>query len=65
MGGPSSLEERYSRAKRLKEGTQLEVLQLPLDDDQRPAGQRTGSQGRLLAWTRSFWIPRLSPMGHR
>jgi outer membrane lipoprotein len=37
------------RARRLKEGTQLEVLQLPLDSDQRPALQRIESKGRLLA----------------
>jgi outer membrane lipoprotein len=37
------------RARRLKDGTQLEVLQLPLDSEQRPVGQRTESQGRLLA----------------
>ncbi|HEX2056722.1 MAG TPA: Slp family lipoprotein [Nitrospiraceae bacterium] len=36
-------------AKRLKDGTQLEVLQLPLDGDQRPVSQRSESQGRLLA----------------
>ena len=37
------------KAKRLKEGTQIEVLQLPLDRDQRPVTQRSESQGRLLA----------------
>ena len=37
------------KARRLKEGTQIEVLQLPLDGDQRPVSQRAESQGRLLA----------------
>ena len=37
------------KAKRLKDGTQIEVLQLPLDGDQRPVSQRSESQGRLLA----------------
>ena len=37
------------KAKRLKDGTQIEVLQLPLDSDQRPVSQRSESQGRLLA----------------
>ncbi len=37
------------KARRLKEGTQIEVLQLPLDRDQRPVNQRSESQGRLLA----------------
>lgn len=37
------------KAKRLAEGTQLEVLQLPLDDDQQPVPRRSESQGRFLA----------------
>lgn len=37
------------KARRVQDGTQLEVLQLPLDDSHRPALQRTGSQGRFLA----------------
>jgi outer membrane lipoprotein len=37
------------KARRLKDGTQIEVLQLPLDGDQRPVSQRSESQGRLLA----------------
>jgi outer membrane lipoprotein len=36
-------------ARRQKDGTQLEILQLPLDSDYRPVGQRTQSKGRLLA----------------
>lgn len=36
-------------ARRLHDGTQLEVLQLPLDDSHRPTTQRTASQGRFLA----------------
>ncbi len=51
------------KAKRLKEGTQLEVLQLPLDDDQRPVGQRTGSRGRLLADQLEFLDPATFPDG--
>ena len=51
------------KAKRLKEGTQLEVLQLPLDDDQRPVGQRTGSRGRLLALDPQFMDPATLPDG--
>ena len=37
------------KARRLKDGTQIEVLQLPLDGDQRPVSQRSESQARLLA----------------
>lgn len=43
-------------AKRLKEGTQLEILQLPLDDNQ-PVFERDGSQGRFLALQREFLDP--------
>ena len=51
------------KAKRLKEGTQIEVLQLPLDDDQRPVSQRTESQGRLLAMDSQFTDPATLPDG--
>ena len=44
-------------AKRLKEGTQLEVLQLPLDRAQRPDHERTASQGRFLAVEPNFLDP--------
>lgn len=44
-------------ARGLKEGTQLEVLQLPLGDRQRPAAQRTESQGRFLALSRDSVDP--------
>jgi len=36
------------KAKRLKKGTQIELLQLPLTTDQTPTLDRTQSQGRLL-----------------
>ena len=36
-------------AKRTKEGTEIEVLQLPLDRSERPAPNRTRSQGRFIA----------------
>lgn len=45
------------KARRIRNGTQLEVLQLPLDDDQRPVAQRTESQGRLLAVDRQGTDP--------
>ena len=35
-------------AKRLKNGTQIELLQLPLTTDQKPTIDRTKSQGRVL-----------------
>jgi len=36
------------KAKRLKEGTQVELLQLPLNKDQEPTMDLTRSQGRML-----------------
>ena len=36
------------KAKRLKEGTQVELLQLPLNKDQEPTTDLTRSQGRVL-----------------
>ena len=36
------------KAKRLKEGTQVELLQLPLNKDQEPTADLTRSQGRML-----------------
>lgn len=50
-------------ARRLRDGTQIEVLQLPLDDDHRPGGQRTESQGRLLAMDRLSTDPATLPDG--
>ncbi len=44
-------------AKRLAEGTRLEVLQLPLDDYQRPVLTRTDSQGRFIAMESAFLDP--------
>ena len=36
------------KSKRLKEGTQVELLQLPLNKDQEPTTDLTRSQGRVL-----------------
>lgn len=48
-------------ARRLTEGTRLEVLQLPLDDSQRPVSTRTDSQGRFLAMEKAFLDPAMFP----
>ena len=45
------------KAKRLKDGTQIEVLQLDLDGDERPTSNRQRSQGRFLALQREFLDP--------
>ncbi|GJL69251.1 MAG: hypothetical protein NPIRA06_18860 [Nitrospirales bacterium] len=47
--------------KRLKEGTRLEVLQLPLDEYQRPLVTRTDSQGRFIAMEKAFLDPAMFP----
>ncbi|MDT3776661.1 Slp family lipoprotein [Nitrospira sp. MA-1] len=47
--------------KRLKEGTRLEVLQLPLDEYRRPLMTRTDSQGRFLAMEKTFLDPAMFP----
>lgn len=45
------------KAKRLKEGTQIELLQLPLDTRERPILDRQQSQGRFLAIQPDFLDP--------
>ncbi len=52
-------------AKRLKEGTRLEILQLPLEDGQDPVYNRTASQGRFLAIQKDFLDPAKFPSGTR
>lgn len=48
-------------AKRLPEGTQLEVLHLPLDKSRQPVATRTSSQGRFLAIEKNFLDPAMFP----
>jgi len=45
------------KAKRLKEGTQVELLQLPLNNDQEPTIDLTQSQGRVLVLHQEFLDP--------
>ena len=52
-------------AKRLAEGTRLEILQLPLDSSEEPVSDRTTSQGRLLAIESSFLDPATLPPNTR
>jgi outer membrane lipoprotein len=52
-------------AKRLKDSTQLEVLQLPLDDSHRPSFVKTDSQGRFLAFETTFLDPATFPPNTR
>lgn len=52
-------------AKRLKEGTRIEVLQLPLEGSQEPGFDRTRSEGRFLAIQKEFLDPATIPAGTR
>ena len=42
------------KAKRLQEGTQIELLQLPLEDGEEPSLDRQRSEGRFLALQQEF-----------
>ena len=53
------------KAKALKGGTQLEVLQLPLDSDQEPVTDRMESKGRFLAVQKEFLDPATISEGTR
>lgn len=50
-------------AKRLKEGTRIEVLQLPLGSSDAPQRDRTASEGRFIAIQREFLDPATVPAG--
>lgn len=50
-------------ARRLKEGTRLEILQLPLNSSQQPSLDLTKSQGRFVAIQREFLDPATVPPG--
>jgi outer membrane lipoprotein len=52
-------------AKRLKEETRLEILQLPLDGSDEPVLDRTASQGRFFAFDSSFLDPATLPLNTR
>ena len=51
--------------RRLKDGTRIEILQLPLDRSMRPGYDLTQSQGRFLAIQREFLDPATLPPGTR
>ena len=52
-------------AKRLKDATQLTILQLPLINDQEPTTELTQSQGRFIAEQKQFLDPATVPPGSR
>jgi outer membrane lipoprotein len=52
-------------ARRQKDGTKIEILQLPLDQSTRPGYDLTQSQGRFIAIYREFLDPATVPHGTR
>ena len=52
-------------ARRQKDGTRIEILQLPLDQSTRPGYDLTQSQGRFIAIYREFFDPAIVPHGTR
>ena len=52
-------------ARRLKDGTRIEILQLPLDQSTRPGYDLTQSQGPFIAIRREFLDPATLPQGTR
>lgn len=50
-------------ARRLKEGTRIEILQLPLDSSLKPARDLRKSLGRFLAMKKEFLDPATIPSG--
>ena len=52
-------------ARRQKDGTRIEILQLPLDQSTRPGYDLTQSQGRFIAIYREFLDPATVPHGTR
>ena len=52
-------------ARRQRDGTRIEVLQLPLDRSTRPGYDLTQSQGRFIAIYREFLDPATVPPGTR
>lgn len=51
--------------RRLKDGTRIEILQLPLDRSTRPVYDLTQSQGRFIAFQQEFLDPATLPPGTR
>lgn len=52
-------------AKRQKDGTRIEVLEIPLDGSLQPESDRTMSQGRFISIQKEFLDPATIPPGTR
>ena len=62
-GQPVTFGGEILGAKRLKEGTRIEILQLPLTASLQPTPDLTKSQGRFVAMQREFLDPATIPAG--
>jgi outer membrane lipoprotein len=64
-GQPAVFGGKVLTARRQKDGTKIEILQLPLDRSMRPGYDLTQSQGRFIAIYREFLDPATIPPGTR
>lgn len=62
-GQPVTFGGKVLAAKRLKEGTRIEVLQLPLTPSSQPFTDLSKSQGRFVALQKQFLDPATIPAG--
>jgi outer membrane lipoprotein len=65
QGQPAVFGGKVLTARRQKDGTRIEILQLPLDRSSRPVYDLTQSQGRFIAIYREFLDPATIPPGTR
>jgi outer membrane lipoprotein len=64
-GQPVAFGGKVLTARRQKDSTRIEILQLPLDRSLRPGYDLTQSQGRFIAVQREFLDPATLPPGTR
>jgi outer membrane lipoprotein len=64
-GQPVAFGGKVLTARRQKDSTRIEILQLPLDQSLRPGYDLTQSQGRFIAVQREFLDPATLPPGTR
>ncbi len=62
-GQPATCGGKVLGARRLKEGTRIEILQLPLTNSLQPTTDLSTSQGRLIALQKEFLDPATIPTG--
>jgi outer membrane lipoprotein len=62
-GQPVTFGGKVLKARRLKEGTRIEILQLPLTDSDQPIMDLSQSQGRFVALKKEFLDPATIPSG--